>query len=128
MFAGLINSGINAAWILCYLTKNQEWYRLARDEIDGLVASHRLHPGETPEDILPRITIDEWETKLPIVEICLRESLRLNVSGTAMRRNIGGKDIKIPGTNQIIPAGAFAVSQLPLRIRHICYINANTLK
>jgi cytochrome P450 len=39
--------------------------------------------------------------------MCLRDSIRLQLLGTAFRRNISGKDIPTGVGNEVIPPGAF---------------------
>ncbi|KAK2597419.1 hypothetical protein QQS21_005967 [Conoideocrella luteorostrata] len=109
LFAGLINTGVNAAWILLFLAKNEEWYQKIRDEVDTSIAKHRYSEDESRATVLSRLTMDDWEKEFPLIDLCLRESIRLTMPGATFRKNIGGKDIKIDNSDEIIPKNTFAV-------------------
>ncbi|KAG5990627.1 hypothetical protein E4U54_004060 [Claviceps lovelessii] len=109
LFAGLINTGVNAAWILLYLGKNQEWYHKIRDEVDASVAKHRCSGRESRADVLGRLTMSEWEHEFPLIDLCLRESIRLTMPGSTFRKNTSGKDVQIGNSDEIIPKDSFAI-------------------
>lgn len=113
LFAGLINTGVQAAWILMFLTQNKEWHQKIRNEVDGAIAKHRYSENESRVDILSRFTMQEWEDEFPLIDLCLRESIRLTMPGSAFRKNIGAKEINIAGSAEVIPKDSFAVSLLP---------------
>jgi cytochrome P450 len=46
-----------------------------------------------------------WETEFPLIELCLKDSIRLQIVGTSMRRNVSGHTIKLGDT--LVPDGAF---------------------
>lgn len=79
-------------------------------EVDGFVAENRSTAEESVLDILQRVLYHDWDTQLPVIHVCLRETLRLNVSGAAIRKNLSDQDLTIPGTNQVVPRKAFVVS------------------
>ncbi|PNY18153.1 Obtusifoliol 14-alpha demethylase [Tolypocladium capitatum] len=112
LFAGLANSGFNIAWILLFLSDDPYWYAEMRAEVDAVVSKHRLSEDETAADILPRLSLDEWETEFPLLELGLRDSIRIIMPGVSMRKNISGKDVQIGDTGQVIPKNAFAVYSL----------------
>lgn len=105
----MVNSGINAAWIPVYLAQNEEWRQRVRAEVDASLEKHRLGPEETPADIIPRLTPHDWDHDFPNVDLVLRESIRLNLCGSMIRKNVSGKDIDITGSGYVIPSNAFAV-------------------
>ncbi|KAG6010364.1 hypothetical protein E4U21_006928 [Claviceps maximensis] len=109
LFAGLINTGVNAAWILLYLGKNQTWYQKVRDEVDASVTKHRYSDQETRVEVLSRLTMSEWEQEFPLIDLCLRESIRLTMPGSTFRKNISGKDVQIGNSDEIIPKDTFAI-------------------
>lgn len=109
LFAGLINTGVNAAWILCFLGQDEYWQGKVRQEINTALAEHRLSEHELAFDTLSRFTIEDWEKSFPTVDLCLRESIRLTMPGSMIRKNIGGKNIDILGCKEIIPKDTFAV-------------------
>lgn len=82
------------------------------EEVNAALAKHRHSPDETPADILTRLTMDDWESDFASVDLCLRETIRVNMPGASVRQNLSGQDIKIKGTSEVIPKNMFAVSTL----------------
>ncbi|OAR02106.1 hypothetical protein LLEC1_05477 [Akanthomyces lecanii] len=76
-------------------------------KIDALISSHRRTAEESVLDILQRVPYHDWDVQLPAVHVCLRETLRLNLSGPALRKNLSNEDIAVPGTGQLVPKKAF---------------------
>jgi len=108
LFAGQLNSGINAGTTLCYMAANPKWVAQARGEI--WAAMEKYTPGDqasVPER-LAKVPLEGWETEFPTVEVCLKESIRLQLSGSAFRRNVSGKEIRI-NDKEVIPPDAFVV-------------------
>lgn len=108
LFAGQLNSGINAAAVLMYLGVNPLWMKKIRKEADQALASHGADPTASFEQKLHSIPLEAWESEFPLTESCLRESIRLNMLGTAFRQNI--TDHAIPVGSESIPSRAYVVS------------------
>ena len=108
LFAGQLNSGINAAWVVCYLALNPEWMTKVREEV--ATVANRYNPKSTAPliDQLSNVPVEAWETEFESSDLCLRESIRLQLLGTAFRRNTSGKDVALG--DQVIPNGACVVS------------------
>lgn len=109
LFAGQLNSGINAAWMIAFLGKNPEWQAKVQAEVDAAVAKHRTSPNQKPLDVLKALTVEEWESEFPLIDLCLRETIRLTMVGTAFRKNICGRDVPIGNTGEIVPKDAYSV-------------------
>ncbi|TDZ33391.1 Sterol 14-demethylase [Colletotrichum sidae] len=109
LFAGLINSGINAAYLLCFLGADEYWYKQVREEVDGVIAKYRKRADESPEDVLSRLTMEDWEVEFPVIDLALKETIRHTITGCGFRYNATGKDIPIPETGEVVPADAYAV-------------------
>lgn len=109
LFAGVLNSGINAAWIICYLARDRTWYARIQEQVDAVITKHRADKDEQPVDVFRRLTIEDWETEFPLIELGLRDSIQLNMLGVGMRKNLSGKDIPLGDTGEVIPNNAFAV-------------------
>ncbi|CBY02103.1 similar to cytochrome P450 [Plenodomus lingam JN3] len=107
LFAGLLNSGINAAWVACYLATSPEWLHRVHNEIRTTAAKHARNPNAPLYNQLDDIPLDAWENEFPVIDLCLRDSIRLNLLGTALRRNISGKPIPTGTGDEVIPPGAF---------------------
>ncbi|CEJ94658.1 hypothetical protein VHEMI10176 [[Torrubiella] hemipterigena] len=108
LFAGLLNTGVNASWIPVYLAQDTEWRDRVRTEVDAIISKYRQTADEAVTDVLARVELEDWEEGFPTIALALKESIRMNVPGSAFRKNMSGKDIQIPGTNTIIPKDAFA--------------------
>ncbi|UNI13243.1 hypothetical protein JDV02_000001 [Purpureocillium takamizusanense] len=109
IFAGLINSWYNAAWIPCFLSYDSYWHERLRREVDEVVLKHRISRYETAADVLSRLSIREWEHEFPLIELGLRDSIRIVMTGASFRKNISGGGIRIGDSDEMIPNNAFAV-------------------
>ncbi|EDU41243.1 CypX Cytochrome P450 [Pyrenophora tritici-repentis] len=109
LFAGVLNSGINAAWVLIYLATSPEWQKKVRDEVCGVAAKYAKDPNMPLVRQLEDVPLEAWESEFPIIEMCLRDSMRLGISSNLFRRNISGKPIPTGNNNEVIPPGAVAV-------------------
>lgn len=109
LFAGQLNSGINAAWILCYLSKNQEWLERVRTETEEVANRWCADKSLPLKERLMQVPIEAWEGEFPMVDLCLKDSIRLQLHGTAFRRNISNEDVVInKATGESIPPGMYA--------------------
>ncbi|KAF2732634.1 cytochrome P450 6A1 [Polyplosphaeria fusca] len=111
LFAGLLNSGINAAWVLCYLATSPDWLGKCRDEIRTTAAKYATNPNAPLRHQLDDVPLEAWESEFPVVDMCLRDSIRLNLLGTAFRKNVSGRDIEI-GDGKVIPPETFVTYAL----------------
>jgi hypothetical protein len=82
-----------------------------KEEINNVVDNDRKADDELPSDVLARLSLEEWETRFPMIQACMRETMRLQPMGTTFRRNISGKGIQIG--DEVIPNQAFAVRLFP---------------
>lgn len=108
LFAGQLNSGINAGWLMIYLSSNPEWYKKLQEEVGGVVERHRKTPDQSPTDVLATLTVDEWESGFPLIGLGLRETIRFQLVGATIRKNISHKDFPIGKTGEVIPKDGFA--------------------
>ncbi|KAI0799377.1 cytochrome P450 6A1 [Xylaria sp. FL0064] len=109
LFAGQLNSGINAGYLQLFLTQNPEWMARLREEVDGVVAKHRTSPSQSCADVLGTLTIEEWESEFPLIDLALRETIRFCLPGATFRKNNSGHDIPIGESGEVIPNGAYAI-------------------
>ncbi|KAH7409853.1 cytochrome P450 6A1 [Phaeosphaeria sp. MPI-PUGE-AT-0046c] len=107
LFAGLLNSGINAAWTMCYLATSPEWLAKTQEEVRTVAAKYARDPKAPLRHQLDDVPLEAWESEFPAIDLCLRDSIRLNLLGTAMRRNISGKSLPTGNGDEVIPPGAF---------------------
>jgi len=107
LFAGLLNSGINAAWTMCYLATSPEWLAKTQEEVRTVAAKYARDPNAPLRHQLDDVPLEAWEAEFPCVDLCLRDSIRLNLLGTALRKNTSGKALPTGNGNEVIPPGAF---------------------
>lgn len=118
LFAGQLNSGVNAAWILVELAQNAEWLARVRAEVAAAVEKHRRDPAQTPADVLDTLDMDAWEAEFPDIDLCLRESIRFELTGCAFRKNVSDHPVVIGGAKnagggaEVVPPGALATYAL----------------
>lgn len=82
-----------------------------RSEVDEAIQRHRLQPDESVVDILHRFTLEDWETEFPLLELAMKETMRFTMSGTIVRKNIGGKKVPVGETGSFIPPDGLAVRE-----------------
>lgn len=121
LFAGQLNSGINAATTLCYMAANPRWIAQIRNEIWATVEKYTPGDKGSLPDRLAKVPLEGWENDFPTVELCLRESIRLQLPGTTFRRNVSEKEIRI-SDKEVIPPGAFVV-RLSILSTLVCRTN-----
>ena len=84
-----------ASWALLHLGANPKWKRKAIDECKMLVDKYTNTTSSDPLHArLSTIPLNAWEEELPSLDAIIRETLRISVSNTFLRRNIE-KDIQI---------------------------------
>ncbi|KAI1269552.1 cytochrome P450 6A1 [Xylariaceae sp. FL1019] len=108
LFAGQLNSGINAGYLQVFLTQNPEWMAKLRGEVEEAVTRHRTSPSQSRADVLGTLSIEEWESEFPLIDLALRETIRFSLPGTSFRKNVSGRDVPIGDTGEVVPNGAFA--------------------
>ncbi|TKW55364.1 Obtusifoliol 14-alpha demethylase [Colletotrichum tanaceti] len=112
LFAGQLNTSVNAAWLLIYLATNEEWHNKVRQEVDAALERRGVDQTRGPEettDILSRLSLDEWVSEFPLIDNCLKETIRFQLPGTLCRKNTGNSPLPIVGSNDVIPRDAFVV-------------------
>ena len=97
--------------MLIDLAIHPEWREKCKKEIQDLLSRHlddSLSPA-TLHEKLAAVPVSAWEDELPILEACTRESQRIIVTGTTLRRNLR-KEMKIG--EQVVKQGDFLVYSL----------------
>jgi sterol 14-demethylase len=109
LFAAQLNSGINAAWVLIFLSVNPAWMDRARAEVlSAIERNSTTSDKEAPLlERLASLPFEAWETDFPVLDWCLRDCIRLTATGATFRRNISGADIVVG--NEVIPKDAYVV-------------------
>jgi cytochrome P450 len=103
----------SASWLLLFLGSHPKWRNEARSEIKNLITSHSLEtisqsnsPRDSKSTALSSIPLSAWESETPVLDLIIREALRLAEPHMAMRRNVG-PTMYIDG--KVIPTGTLVV-------------------
>ncbi|KAM0723681.1 hypothetical protein Q7P37_000669 [Cladosporium fusiforme] len=109
LFAGQLNSGINAAWILIFLSKNEHWHNIVREEMNTVANRYCADTSLSLTDRLMQVPIDAWENEFPMIDLCLKECIRLISCGTFFRQNTSSAPIPLNKTGtEVVPPNAYA--------------------
>ena len=84
----------------------------AREEVAAVARKYSPHSKSSLVDQLSNISLEAWEMEFTFLDCCLKDSIRLQLLGTAFRQNVGGENIQIG--DEIIPPGTFVVSPTPV--------------
>ncbi|KAF2725222.1 cytochrome P450 [Polychaeton citri CBS 116435] len=110
LFAGQLNSGINASWMILYLSRYPEWQRRVRAEVEAVASRYAPNKQRPLKERLMEIPIDAWENEFPTIDVCLKDCIRLSMGGVGFRRNTSKVNVPIGNsTTEVIPPQAFAV-------------------
>ena len=114
IFAGQSNTGIAAAYTICYLATNEVWMAKVRSEIEAVANAGDC--GDI-EDALLKLPVSEWLERFPVIDLCIRETIRLTLIGCAFRRNVSAQAIVLGsedhgGRTQVVPPGWYAAYHL----------------
>jgi len=97
--------------MLIDLAVHPEWREKCKKEIQDLLSRHLSDSlsSSTLSEKLGAIPVSAWEDELPILEACTRESQRISITGTTLRRNIRA-EMKIG--EQVVKRGDFLAYSL----------------
>ncbi|KAF9695214.1 hypothetical protein EKO04_006984 [Ascochyta lentis] len=110
LFAGQLNTGVNAAYVLCYLATSSEWLARIRAEVHAAAAKYSKHDSNASLlDKLGDLPLDAWESEFPLIQMCLRDSIRLNMPGVFFRKNLSNRAIPTGHGNEVIPPASFPI-------------------
>ncbi len=96
---------------MVYLANDPYWLSKARAEIEAAGAKYSRDKSLPLTEQLSQLPLEAWESEFPVLELCLRDSIRLQLLGTALRKNVSGKDIPI-GDGTVIPPNTFVAYPL----------------
>lgn len=81
---------------------------VAREEVAAVAEKYNPDSKSSLDDQLANIPAEAWEAEFTFLDCCLKDSIRLQLLGTAFRQNTSREDIRIG--DEIVPPGAFLVS------------------
>jgi len=93
------------AWLIMFLATNVEWKNKVEAEVEAFNAAFASHAGDSKaKDTLnhlaaefSKIPLSIWEEELSVIDLCLRESIRIVQSAVFLRRNLSKGSIEIDG-------------------------------
>lgn len=86
-----------------------DWQEKCYQEVVDAVNKHSKDTHLPLVDRLTSIPLKAWETSFPTFDLCLYEIIRVWTSFAVGRLNVSNEAIPIPGSDEVIPPGAFAV-------------------
>ncbi|TFL04710.1 cytochrome P450 [Pterulicium gracile] len=102
--AGARATGTAASWLHVYMGQDPIWQEKVKLEVDDLLQKYAfVDTKDGRHDIseqLSSVPLHAWENDMPVMDMLIRETLRVAQPHTAMRKNTGGEfwlgDRKIP--------------------------------
>ncbi|KAG8743134.1 hypothetical protein FRC10_000351 [Ceratobasidium sp. 414] len=78
LFAGIVNSGLMAAWVFILLDQTPEWRAKVTQELKSLLNKYAPLSGNyaSAAERFSDAPLEAWENEMPILEDCLRETIR----------------------------------------------------
>ncbi|KAJ7168194.1 cytochrome P450 [Mycena crocata] len=93
IFAGVINTAMMVCWTVVHLGNEPKWRAKVADEVRALLLNHSTF-SEPVHRRFSSVPLNAWEEEMPVLDAVIKETIRFTMSGTALRRNVGG-DIQI---------------------------------
>ncbi|RMZ83615.1 hypothetical protein DV738_g927, partial [Chaetothyriales sp. CBS 135597] len=109
LFIAGANAGVLSGAMLNIVAHHADWQDKIYQEIKRAASIHSKNNKEAPlVDQLADIPLSAWETSFPSIDLCYKEAIRMWVAFPMGRLNDTKEAIPIPGTDEVIPPGAFA--------------------
>ncbi|KAF7328159.1 Cytochrome P450 [Mycena venus] len=108
LFTGNANTAVVAPTLLCDLAMHPSYLSQVRDELETFISSFNSDMSLPLQARIQSIAYDDWTKPgcLPILERCLKETIRLRVGTPLHRLNNTEKDVKMGRV--IVPRGTIA--------------------
>ncbi|KAI0918650.1 hypothetical protein AcV5_002581 [Taiwanofungus camphoratus] len=115
LVAGARSTGTTVSWLITFLGGHSDWKMKAATEVRQLVLQHSQSHSSPPYEpsplsslsgLLSSVPLEAWESRTPILDSVIRETLRIAQPHTAMRMNVG-PEMRLAG--KAIPPGAFVM-------------------
>lgn len=97
--------------MIIYLANDPYWRGKVWEEVKALAERYDSDTSKPIAERLASAPLEAWENELPTIDLCLRDSIRLNLVGSMFRQNHSNSPVKL-SDNSEIPAGAFAAYPL----------------
>ncbi|KAJ7359489.1 cytochrome P450 [Mycena albidolilacea] len=87
--AGYVNTGMNVGWTAIFTGMHPEWKDKLAAEFQALLANHTENSSLPIHERLASIPLNVWEAELPVMDVVMRETLRMTMGILSLRRNLG---------------------------------------
>lgn len=82
---------------------------MVREEVNSVANRYCSDKSLPLKDRLMQVPIEAWEGEFPMTDICLKDTIRLHLPGTAFRKNVSGRDIVLDKAGrEVVPPNSFA--------------------
>jgi len=109
MFISTTNAHVIAGQMLNIMAIHPEWQDKIFAEIKAAADAHSRAKHAPLVDRLSTMPLEAWETSFPVLELCLKECIRMWTSFSVTRLNTSPNAIPIPGSNEVIPGNTFVI-------------------
>ncbi|KAG6914568.1 hypothetical protein DXG01_016585 [Tephrocybe rancida] len=106
VWVSVFNTSVNSSWILVHLASHPEWKQKISVEVNSIINKYAGDSTEPIHKVLASVPSSAWEEEMPMLDLVIRETLRLTVEGSMPRRNPTG-DLEILGKR--ISKGSFVI-------------------
>ncbi len=107
LFISVANAGKLAGGLLNIMAHHPDWQEKIYGEIKAAAKAHSTNKDAPLVEQLDSISLEAWDSSFPLIDLLLKEAIRLHVAFPMIRQNMSPKPIPIPGTDEVIPAGSF---------------------
>ncbi|KAK4867193.1 hypothetical protein LT330_000703 [Penicillium expansum] len=108
--AGARATGTIVTWLIMHISSDPTWSSNVQEEIKTFVSTHISSSvslsGNGLVQALSEIPLAAWESQMPNLDLCIRETLRTSQPYTAVRKNTG-PDLTIGP--YVIPSGSLVL-------------------
>ncbi|KAK4495529.1 hypothetical protein PRZ48_013861 [Zasmidium cellare] len=110
LFISTTNAHAIAGQMLNIMAVHPDWQQKIYDELREAIDSTKAKfVGGTMVDQLDHLPLEAWESKLPTMALCVRETIRMWTSFSVTRLNTSDQEIAIPDTHYVIPPKTFVI-------------------
>ncbi|KAF1922434.1 uncharacterized protein M421DRAFT_411403 [Didymella exigua CBS 183.55] len=79
-----------------------EWLAKAREEVRATAVKHAPNPSAPLRFQLDDVPLEAWEAEFPVVNLCMKDSIRLNLLSTALQKNINCRPLPTDNGMEVI--------------------------
>lgn len=94
LFLASLDTSSTIFWLFAYLLQHPQWLSKVQAEVFTFLAHSSCDKDDLPSSMAAQLSglpLSAWESPhtFPVLDLCIQETLRLVISGTLLRRNMG---------------------------------------